>query len=246
MHASSNRPEPADAAHMTQELLRRLTAQSTFAGHSLQFDHLSFDRDSLQRMAHVLTDDTALMQHAVLVASERIHRLEGELARARAMCCEDELTRCLNRRGLQQAFERECARAQRSGQPLSAALIDIDNFKTVNDRFGHDVGDQALTHLTRLTQDALRASDMVGRWGGEEFVLILPDTGLTAASQVLARLQESLRRHPLQVQGQALALTFSGGLTACAPGEGCESMLRRADDALYAAKRAGKNRVMVH
>jgi diguanylate cyclase len=246
MHARSNRPDPADAAHLTQELLRRLAAESSFAGHALQLDHLSFDSQSLQRMADVLYDDPLLMQHAVLAASERIHKLEAELARARALCCEDELTGCLNRRGLQQAYERENARAERARQPLTAALIDIDNFKQVNDQFGHAIGDQALIHITELARVVMRASDIVGRWGGEEFVLILPDTGLAPATQALARLQHSLRRHPLQIEGQSMALTFSGGLTHCAPGEDCDSMIRRADDALYAAKRAGKDRIMVH
>lgn len=250
MHASSNRPNAA-AAHATRELLRRLAQPSgqdlgELQGIELDVELQATESMNLQRMAHALHNDAQFMQQAMLAASERIHKLEAELARARALCCEDELTGCLNRRGLEQAFERESARAGRSRQTFCAALIDIDDFKQVNDELGHAAGDEALVHLTRLARSALRASDVVGRWGGEEFVLLLPDTGLTAAAQVLERLRQSLRRHPLQIQGRSLKLAFSGGLTDCLAGEDCESMLRRADHALYAAKRAGKDRIMVH
>ncbi len=243
MQASSNRPQAASPA--TQELLRRLAHQLPQQSGALEHE-LAAHRQSLERMARALHNDASFMQEAVLAAGERIQKLEAELARARALCCEDELTRCLNRRGLEQAFRRESARAERSRQPLCAALIDIDDFKLVNDSCGHAAGDQALVHLTQLTRSALRASDIVGRWGGEEFMLLLPDTALTAAAQVLERLRASLRRHPLQLHGHTLPLTFSGGLTRCAPGEDCASLLQRADEALYAAKRAGKDRIVVH
>jgi diguanylate cyclase len=241
MHASSNRPQPADAAHLTQELLRRLAGQSGGAGELER----ALDGLSLQRMAHAMQNDAVFMQQAVLAASERIHRLEAELARARALCCEDELTGCFNRRGTEQAYARETARAGRTHQPLTAALIDLDDFKRINDSLGHAIGDLALIHVTELARSVLRASDIIGRWGGEEFMLLLPDTGLAAAQQALERLQQSLRQQPLRVADQTLTLTFSGGLTHCSADEDCDTMLQRADSALYAAKRAGKDCVMV-
>lgn len=249
MHASSSNRPHAAAAHATQELLRRLAQQSgqglvELQGLELEAELQGAESMNLQRMAHALHNDAQFMQQAMLAASERIHKLEAELARARALCCEDELTGCLNRRGLEQAFDRERSRSERGRQSLCVALIDIDDFKQVNDELGHAAGDQALVHLTRLARAALRASDVVGRWGGEEFVLLLPDTGLTAAVQVVERLRLSLRRQPLHIQGQTLKLAFSGGLTKCAPGEDCDTMLRRADEALYAAKRAGKDRII--
>jgi len=176
-------------------------------------------------------------------AQGRIRQLENELATVSAKVREDQLTGALNRRGMEEAFEVEQARAQRSKQPFSLALLDIDNFKRLNDRLGHGAGDQALVHLVKVIQDLLRPTDSVARYGGEEFVLLLPETKQDEAIQVVQRLQRELTRRFFLHNNEKLLITFSAGVTEVAPGEARTEALERADLAMYRAKKAGKNRV---
>jgi len=176
-------------------------------------------------------------------AQGRIRQLENELASVSAKVREDQLTGALNRRGMEEAFEVEQARAQRSKQPFSLALLDIDNFKRLNDRLGHGAGDQALVHLVKVIQDLLRPTDSVARYGGEEFVLLLPETKQDEAIQVVQRLQRELTRRFFLHNNEKLLITFSAGVTEVAPGEARTEALERADLAMYRAKKAGKNRV---
>lgn len=176
-------------------------------------------------------------------AQGRIRQLENELATVSAKVREDQLTGALNRRGMEEAFEVEQARAQRSKQPFSLALLDIDNFKRLNDRLGHGAGDQALVHLVKVIQDLLRPTDSVARYGGEEFVLLLPETRQDEAIQVVQRLQRELTRRFFLHNNEKLLITFSAGVTEVAPGEARTEALERADLAMYRAKKAGKNRV---
>ncbi len=178
----------------------------------------------------------------LLAAEARIADLESALSRARAAAVTDTLTGVLNRRGFGQAHEREAARSRRNGSPLALALIDLDDFKRLNDTFGHHAGDQALIHLVRIVRSALRPSDILGRFGGEEFVVMLPDTGLDEAVTALTRFQRQLA--DCRVAGSGVALTFSAGVVVQAPGESLAESIERADAATYAAKRAGKNRVL--
>jgi diguanylate cyclase len=157
-----------------------------------------------------------------------------------------------NRRGLEQAFAAETARAARSaagadaGAPgadgLAVALIDIDNFKKLNDRLGHAAGDVALRSLAAAVRARLRPADHLARFGGEEFVLLLPATELDEAQQALTRLQRSLSASLFLHEGEEVFVTFSAGVTAWRAGEVLEAALARADEALYEAKRTGKNR----
>ena len=176
-------------------------------------------------------------------AQGRIRQLENELATVSAKVREDQLTGALNRRGMEEAFEVEQARAQRSKLPFSLALLDIDNFKRLNDRLGHGAGDQALVHLVKVIQDLLRPTDSVARYGGEEFVLLLPETRQDEAIQVVQRLQRELTRRFFLHNNEKLLITFSAGVTEVAPGEARTEALERADLAMYRAKKAGKNRV---
>ncbi|EXI83721.1 MAG: putative diguanylate cyclase AdrA [Candidatus Accumulibacter sp. BA-94] len=177
----------------------------------------------------------------LLVAETRIADLESALCRAQAAALTDTLTGALNRRGFDQAHEREAARSRRNARPLALALIDLDDFKRLNDTLGHQAGDQALIHLVRTLRSALRPSDVLGRFGGEEFVLMLPDTELDEAVTALTRFQRQLA--DCRVTGNGVALTFSAGVVVQAPGESLAESIERADTATYAAKRAGKNRV---
>lgn len=183
-----------------------------------------------------------LAVHQLAAAEARIAELEAALREARDIASHDPLTGVLNRRGLQEAFSREKARARRGEQPLALALIDLDDFKCINDTHGHALGDAALVHLTRVIGQTLRPTDVCSRLGGEEFVLIMPGSDLAAARKALARLQEALAAQA--VPGTVIRLSFSAGVAAVADGEALEESLERADRGVYQAKLAGKRRVI--
>lgn len=180
----------------------------------------------------------------LLAAEMRIAELEKALAEAQQAAASDALTGVLNRRGFGEAFEREQARCRRRGGALALALIDLDDFKSLNDSLGHHAGDQALIHLVQVLSSALRPTDVLARFGGEEFVVLLPETSLADAQATVVRLQRRLAARPLAADGARAALTFSAGIAAGHGGESFESLLARADAATYAAKRAGKNCVL--
>jgi diguanylate cyclase len=154
----------------------------------------------------------------------------------------DALTQVANRRGLQQAFATESARAERDDALLAVGLIDIDNFKKLNDSLGHAAGDTALKSLAAAVRERLRPVDTVARFGGEEFVVLLPALPADEAQQVLTRLQRSLSAALFMHDGREVLVTFSAGVTAWRRGEPLERALERADEALCEAKRTGKNR----
>jgi len=177
--------------------------------------------------------------------TQRVDELEGELRRLSNEVHTDQLTQVANRRGLIQAFGIEQARAERESTRVALALLDIDNFKKLNDSLGHHAGDIALKSLAERVQASLRPGDMVARYGGEEFVLMLPDTPLDEAQAVLVRLQRSLSAALFKHEGKDVFVTFSAGVTLYRPGETLEAALDRADVALYEAKHTGKNRACI-
>ncbi len=174
--------------------------------------------------------------------SDRVVELESELRRLSEEVSTDQLTQIANRRGLIQAFDTERAKLERSGGELCVGLLDIDNFKRLNDELGHGVGDEALKALAATVSKALRPTDLVARYGGEEFVVLLPDTPLAEGEQILTRLQRSLTGGLFMHEQRQIFVTFSAGVTAYQLGERIETALERADEALYEAKRTGKNR----
>jgi diguanylate cyclase len=123
-------------------------------------------------------------------------------------------------------------------------MLDIDNFKKLNDTYGHDAGDQALVHLTQVVRETLRPQDTLARYGGEEFVVILSDTGLDNGVQVMVRVQRELTRKFFLHRNDKLLITFSCGVAELATDEEAPAAIKRADQAMYLAKRAGKNRVL--
>ncbi|MBN8493896.1 MAG: GGDEF domain-containing protein [Burkholderiales bacterium] len=180
----------------------------------------------------------------------RVRELEGELRRLSDEVSTDALTQVANRRGLAQAFDVERARLQRARSDgreggLAVGLIDIDNFKKLNDTLGHAAGDVALQKLAQQVREQLRPLDTVARFGGEEFVVLLPDIDTAEAQGVLTRLQRKLTASLFMHDNKEVFVTFSAGVTALREGEPLETALERADEALYEAKRTGKNRTCV-
>jgi diguanylate cyclase (GGDEF)-like protein len=158
----------------------------------------------------------------------------------------DLLCGVLNRRGIEQKLDTELKRAGRLGQNLAVALIDIDHFKAINDHAGHAAGDAALRDVVSAISGHLRPHDLLGRFGGDEFLLLLPHTSSAEASTLSTRIEQSIRE--LSIPGEAMPLTISIGLTQAAADEIAETLLARADKALYTAKNAGRNccRVLLH
>ncbi|MFN3398040.1 MAG: diguanylate cyclase, partial [Sulfurimicrobium sp.] len=189
-------------------------------------------------------DELELAHKRVKAAEEKVRLLEKELDQVSELVHQDHLTGTLNRRGMDDAFQRELSRADRLNASLCVSLLDIDHFKRLNDTYGHETGDEALIHLVRVIKEALRPSDVVARFGGEEFVIILPDTGMNEAVNVMTRVQRHLTRNFFMHDNQRLLITFSAGVALRGPGESAESMIARADQALYQAKEAGRNRVV--
>lgn len=158
----------------------------------------------------------------------------------------DALTGLLNRRAMQEALDEQAQRSRRLGEPFSVLMLDADHFKAVNDVQGHAAGDRALQHLGTLLAAQMRDIDRVGRWGGEEFVVLLPGASLGQAREVGERLRERVQALPLRWQDQAVPLTLSGGVSQWSEaGDDLGALLARADTALYRAKAAGRNRVEV-
>jgi diguanylate cyclase (GGDEF)-like protein len=172
---------------------------------------------------------------------EQTLRLQVDYALLEEMAFSDSLTGLPNRRQGYQLLQSQIALAQRSGRPLSVCLWDLDHFKQVNDVHGHDAGDQVLRGVAGRLKDLLRSSDTLVRWGGEEFLVILPDTELHAGAVVAERLCRAIAASPLAA---GVPSTASFGVSDYVSGEHLEQLLQRADRALYAAKAAGRNQVV--
>jgi diguanylate cyclase (GGDEF)-like protein len=155
----------------------------------------------------------------------------------------DTLTGLPNRRDFLERSDAAWSLALRRSRPVSVLVLDIDHFKAINDRYGHDAGDAVLVAAAQLLAQVCRASDIPARWGGEEFVLLLPDTLLEQAVALAERLREAIATQPVIYQGQAIAVTASFGAAQRQTHESVRALLAEADQWLYAAKRAGRNRV---
>jgi diguanylate cyclase len=201
------------------------------------------DTHAIQSSAKQAYEDLLFSKKQTDDADARVKALEQELVHISELVREDQLTGVLNRRGLDETLERELKRAERSKTAVCIAMLDIDNFKHLNDSLGHQAGDQALMHLTQVVKNTLRPSDSVGRYGGEEFIIILPITDLNAGVEAIQRLQRSLTKNFFMNNNERVLITFSAGVAMHTENENAENIIRRADKAMYKAKQAGKNRV---
>jgi diguanylate cyclase (GGDEF)-like protein len=166
-----------------------------------------------------------------------------DVARLAVLSRTDDLTLLYNRRYLDDVLPREIDRARRYGHPLSILLMDLDHFKKVNDAHGHSVGDEVLRALGDRLRAFSRLADVALRWGGEEFLVAMPETDGSRAREVAERLRKGIGEQPYMTSAGELVVTLSIGVASLNPGDDATSLLRRADDALYRAKRGGRNRV---
>lgn len=254
----------AEARHMLAVFIERLSemSESTSSFH-IQLEQASLEIEnaaSLHDLAPVLQkvlEATRSMSSASKSAGEELQQLRAkvnssqaelmalyqELDRVSQLARHDALTGALNRKGLEEALEKEISAMRRRGSALSVALLDIDNFKKINDSLGHKAGDDALSHLVRVATECLRPQDSLARFGGEEFVVLLPDTPLEKGIEAMTRLQRELTKRFFLVESEKLLITFSAGVAQLGEEETGTEAVRRADQAMYLAKRAGKNRV---
>ncbi|MFP3889741.1 GGDEF domain-containing protein [uncultured Ralstonia sp.] len=189
-------------------------------------------------------DELSAMKRKAEEAATEAARLRKELDLASASARHDLQTGALNRKGLEEALEREVAGVARKGSPLSIAFLDVDNFKSINDLHGHLAGDDALAHLAQVARESMRPQDTLARFGGEEFVVLMPDTALEDGVRAMTRLQRALTRRFFMTGSAKLVITFSAGVTELGRDESPMAAIQRADRGMYQAKRAGKNKVV--
>ena len=210
------------------------------------------DPHDLARLLQTVTGSALSLKHVIDTTRRELTETRGrllevsnELNRSQALARTDPLTGFGNRRALSELVAKEVARSRRTNVPFSLAVLDLDHFKNINDQHGHDAGDRALVHVARVAKASLRETDDVFRYGGEEFVVALPGANAEGARFVMDRMRGLVEGTPLALENCSLILRFSAGVAELAPGENAESLLKRADLALYEAKAIGRNRVVV-
>ena len=214
----------------------KLLAQELLQRGSDLHDHASQLGQSLQQA-----------QQQAEMALHRIRRLESELEQASQQLQQDPLTGALNRRGLDVAFVRDSARASEQQRPLSVALLDLDHFKQINDSYGHDFGDEVLRGLVQVARKLVRPGDSIARMGGEEFMMLFPDTDADAAQRAVERLLQGFRNRRVlhRSTGQRVEMSFSAGVAQLQGGEPFGDLYERADTALRKAKQSGRQQVVL-
>ena len=222
----------------------RLQKLDDIAGLRSLLDELMSDTRAMQVDVMRRQEEFIVARKQAETAERRVRELEAELTQVSEQVREDQLTGALNRRGLGDAMEREIARAIRRNAPLCVAVLDLDNFKRINDTYGHQAGDAALIHLTKVVRRTVRPTDVLARYGGEEFVILLGDANLEQANVAMKRLQRELTKRFFLHNNERLLITFSAGIALHQAGESQESVIARADKAMYQAKVQGKNRVV--
>ena len=208
---------------------------------------LRFSTETLEDQASQLATMAETADQAARALAQEVDERRRLEAKLRAIANTDALTGALSRAGFMAVGQRSLEHAQRKQQALSLLMLDIDFFKTINDRHGHAGGDVALRHLVNTLRNTARATDLVGRLGGEEFAIILPAATVDLARRVAERFRRKVEKSPAQYESAHIAMTVSIGVDAMQPGDSnLDLLLGRADAALYAAKRGGRNQVVVY
>ncbi len=204
--------------------------------------------EALLKLSSEMVARTRVAEAQLRQTKTELASLRETLAEARRDADTDPLTELPNRRAFKRELETAIEECRRQKKPLSLAFCDLDHFKRINDQFGHDAGDRVLRYVARKLRDDFSKIGVVGRFGGEEFVVMLPDHTLKAAHAAMDRCREELASRNLYTASDNSSLgtvTFSGGVTVMSDDDGSAELLRRADEALYRAKGAGRNRVML-
>lgn len=217
--------------------------------------------DELGVLATSLNDMSTRVHDLVANLEEKVRQRTSELTEARdrleslvrelddknqaleILSVTDRLTGLANRRKLESALQAELLRARRYGKVFSVIMLDVDRFKNVNDTYGHTVGDTVLTQVAGLLTRNARETDLVGRWGGEEFLVVCPETSVAVVAALAERYRQEFERFEFEQAGR---VTCSFGVTACQEGDTVQALIQRADAALYRAKEGGRNRVEIH
>ena len=222
----------------------KISKASDISALTAVLDEVMHETRAVQLDAQRTHDELQEMRKKVEAAELEVARLQQELASASELVRLDPLTGVLNRKGMDDALDTEVSRTKRHGSHLCLALLDIDNFKKLNDALGHAAGDAALVHLAKVVGETIRPEDTLARYGGEEFVVLLPNTALEDAITAMTRVQRELTRRFFLHNNDKVLITFSCGVAEIGANETAPDALKRADNAMYLAKRAGKNRVL--
>ncbi|HPF08906.1 MAG: diguanylate cyclase [Candidatus Cloacimonetes bacterium] len=201
-------------------------------GMFVNIDPLMAAEDNMNQLNHELTQANIDLQ----IAIEKLNKLARR----------DELTGLYNRRVLDEAMEHELQRSSRTKRGFTVAIADLDDFKKVNDTYGHDCGDEALKALADVLKNGVRAMDSVGRWGGEEFLFVLPETSMEGSRIVLDRIRRRVSEIELHHNGNEVRFTISIGMSYCQGACFRDNVIKEADLALYEAKRTGKNKLVCY
>lgn len=204
-------------------------------------NYLKEEREIVKREVEELKKLLLLKEREIKFLRAYIRELEKAIEYYKNSSIIDELTNIYNRRYIIESLKKEKAFADRTGEKFSLALIDIDNFKEVNDKYGHEVGDKVLEMVAYEIQNSVREADIVGRWGGDEFIVILRNTDIEKAKKVAERIKEQVKN----IKVNSINLSVSIGLTEYNGRESLKDLIRKADKALYRAKEKGKDRIFL-
>jgi len=204
------------------------------------------NQEAVSRELRQLIESNEKLQAALDKAESKMHEQARTIADYAARVRTDTLTQVLNRGEFDEELVRRVAEWHRRERPFTVIMLDVDQFKRVNDRFGHQTGDQVLQFVAQVLRNTLREMDLLARFGGDEFAILLPDTNLDEATQAADRLRQRIEEIQVPVDGHSLNLTVSLGLAEVLPSDDDETVLSRADEALYAAKESGRNRCCYH
>lgn len=256
LHETAGRADAALGA--VSALLEELQRDATGYGAALDDASRQLTGERLAELAGIVArlrvettqmrDRTETLQGELTRRNEEIGALRFELERAEQAVSTDPLTGIGNRRLFDKALRHTVVEAVENGEPLSLLLLDIDHFKQFNDTFGHQVGDLVLRLVAGKLKDSVKGRDLPARYGGEEFAILLPHTPLSGAAALAEQIRGEIAARRVQLKGNAKDLgviTLSIGAATYRPGESLTAFVERADQALYAAKRAGRNRVVV-
>ena len=232
--------EDIQSSQDLQSLKQSVSQRLEFIGGALErFRTRDSEREEM------LAQQLNAMQEKVAAMEAHSEQMQAQVRRERERAMTDLLTQLPNREAWQERLSFEYNRWQRYRHPLSVSVIDIDLFKKINDSFGHKAGDRVLQLVAREMKSRLRSTDFIARFGGEEFVLLLPETGLEAARDVVEQFREHIGKLPFHFGGKPVSITFSAGVSEFRDGDTEDTVFDRADRALYQAKDAGRNQVMV-